>query len=279
MNHTINSETSFGVFSVLKSSFWVSIQNIRLLSVLLALLMALTILFDKAFEELQKSYGASSSMEHFVNLLVLLKIVFEIMLLKVALVHSTFKTLSGKSPTFRKMSKRVKKFKSKVAAVKLGVISLIYLMIGFVFAVLLTSIMFVTIESGEFTPGYYFFMAVCIGFWVLLTKYYVVVPIAIIERKSVIASFSRSSVLTMDHKGSVFCLIWSLFFLVSIVIVLITSVYDSVMNVVGWDVLPEIHNPWISDFTWSFVTTFLWSVFAIFDGVTTTVAYMYLKDE
>ena len=84
-------------------------------------------------------------------------------------------------------------------------------MIGLGFVVLLMGMLITAFEDGFNMMGIIVVFWVCIGFWVVFTKYYVVIPVAVIERKSVFASFSRSSELTMDEKSCVFFLICSLF--------------------------------------------------------------------
>ena len=118
MNHKINSQTDYWALSVLKTSLWVIGKNTSLFFLLLAVLSVLTILFEKNLGDLTQSLDADSIVESFGNSVVLLKYVFEVILLKVALVHVTIRTLSGKTTSLRRIFKRIRGFRFTADAIK-----------------------------------------------------------------------------------------------------------------------------------------------------------------
>ena len=152
-----------------------------------------------------------------------------------------------------------------------------YLVIGFVFAVLLIAGVASGIQTGNVSGSVFWILVFCLIFWTLFAKYYVAIPVTVVERESILCSLSRSNTLTDDHKWSVFRLICLIFLLVLLVFIAIALIPDVATWAFGWDVPLERHKAMWSQ-GWPFLRAFLVALFAVLDGIATTVAYVYMKD-
>ena len=284
MNHSTTSTWKFGAYAVLKRSLWVSGKNIPVFSALIVVTAATTILLNNSLEDLNQSvFVDKPRLPSVADLIITAKIIFDIMLLKVLLIYSTWRTLVARAPKMREVYTRARSFRFNIMALRLLLIPLLYFVIGFSFPLITTALLFAVISLVDdfatmLVAGGVTFLVVMVAIFFLLTRIYVVIPVAVVEQTSIFQSFARSSSLTAGSRWGIFRLLCLISVATMLVSLGLLAVIIGVSNGIGEDPT-STDGEFVSMCVFQIIGAIMSSLFSALDGIATTVCYWFLKTE
>ena len=278
MSHSTDSIRKFSAYAVLIRSFSVTRQHIPIFSVFVALTAINAIILNSYWEDLnQPVFVEDPELPSLADLILIANISFEIMLLKVTLVHSTWLAFRGQAPTIREIYDRAKHLSFRTSVFKLLLIFLLYFGIGILFLVFVDVLLTVLIYSVDsfvtmVVGGLVTVIALIVVVLHLLARFYVVIPVAVIEQTTVFQSFSRSSSLTTGNR-------WGILRLLCLILIAAIFVLLAVTFGVSYSTgenLSSSDSGLISKYLFPIVGAIALSLFSVSDGIATTVGYGFL---
>lgn len=205
-------------------------------------------------------------------------VLIEIMVFKGVLSQLTWRAMKGRNTTVRQIVFQMFTARFRVAGLRiLGILSIYTIAIGVVVLVINYVSIFIA-NASHFAP------LVLIPFWCIILflaiRYYVAIPLTVIERLTVRQSIAASVNLSKNNRWMIFRLLLILNMVTALVVMLIIVVSVAIDNG-GFDAekFLQIYEKWGTHGTHGDILLAGMSSFlAILDGVATTVCYMHLRD-
>ena len=285
MSKVTNSTNSIRALTILRQVLWVARRNIPVFSLWFGVSIITSLFLSNVLADMTTSNDVSKfKYPSLVNIAFLAKVIFDIMLLKAALVYTTSQTLQGKAATIREVYSKTKSYNFAFSAIKLIIIATIYLFGGiacaFVGIGLVGLMLYLT---GKIVAT--IMLIVIVGIVALIAlvgasaRYYVVIPVVVIEETGILEGFSRSSQLTRGHKWGIvrlFLLMTASIFVLSFGIGVSAGI---AVVVFGVEESAFTQGSIVNLYVFPLIGATVTAILAALDGFATTVCYNFLNTQ
>ena len=285
MSKATNAADSIRAFTVLRQVFWVAKRNIPVFFALFVLSTFTSVFLNELLADMTTGNGTIEfKLPSLTTIALLAKVIFEIMLLKAVLVYSTSQTLSGHTATILEIVSKIRGSEFISPAIKLIIVSLFYLFAGIACLVVGMALPILMVFLTENYVASMILLIVVglvalIGIIGLTAKYYIVVPIIVIEKTGIIEGFSRSSRLTRGHKWGIARLVLLMLFSVVILSFGVGLLAGTALVTLGGDEVATGKGSIVDLYVIPLVGASVSALFAVLDGFATTVCYELLKTQ